>query len=107
MQGEIMRSIRFIFAFMLLGVLFVSGIASAADYNSRFVRNYPPGYNGMWYYAERFFDKPDKSRTEEYRWDKFTARINNIQYPFLPHPYAWNYGDHRSFNLPDYNSNDW
>lgn len=102
-----MRSIWFTIIAILLGLFIFTSIASATDYNSRFVRNYPPGYNGMWYYAERFFDKPPAPRSEEYRWDKFTSRLMNINYPFLPIPYPWDYGNDRTFNLPDYSVNNW
>ncbi len=79
------------------------------DYNSRFVRNYPPGFYGMWYKAEKFVDPglaqaiPD----EGYRWDKFMSKVTDLLYPFHPIPFRWDYGSSRTFNLPDYNSNDW
>jgi len=37
----------------------------------------------------------------------FTSRLMNINYPFLPIPYPWDYGNDRTFNLPDYNVNNW
>ena len=81
----------------------------AGDYEQRFVRNYPPGYYGMWYYAERFFDthRDGKSREEDYRWDKYMSKGLGLHYPFLPVPQAWDYGSQRDFNLPDYSRNDW
>lgn len=106
-RGEIMRSIAFPVIVILAGLLVLSSIAGAADYNSKFVKNYPPGYNGMWYYADRFFDKTPAPRTEEYRFDKFTSKLTNISYPFLPHPFPWDYGNQRTFGLPDYNANTW
>ncbi|MBI5251216.1 MAG: hypothetical protein HY912_17135 [Desulfomonile tiedjei] len=102
-----MRSILSVIIVILAGLLLFSSIAFGADYNSRFVKNYPPGFNGMYYYAERFFDKTPAPRSEEYRWDKFTSRLNNISYPFLPQPYPWDYGNGRTFSLPDYNANNW
>ncbi len=94
-------------ATLILGFLAVS--ASAGDYNSRFVRNYPPGYYGMWYKAERFFElePKDPQAVEQYRWDKFMSRITGVTYPFYPIPFDWDYGTGRTFNLPDYNTNDW
>jgi hypothetical protein len=83
--------------------------ASANDYERRFTRNFPPGYNGMWYYAERFRhadDRQDKTQ-EKYRWDRFMSRVTGMTYPFLPVPYAWDYGTTEKFNLPEYNTNDW
>ncbi len=81
----------------------------AGDYNSRFVRNYPPGFHGMWYEAERFFEKDPQEQEvgELYRWDKYMMKLTGVHYPFLPIPFMWDYGNARTFNLPDYNSNDW
>ena len=92
----------------LIAALWVAW-APAADYNSRFVRNYPPGFNGMWYKAGRFFDPPPtgKSGDEQYRWDKYMSRVVGVTYPFYPTPFDWDYGTGRTFNLPDYNTNDW
>jgi hypothetical protein len=62
----------------------------------------------MWYYADRFADKvPEKKTLENYRWDRFMSREMNISYPFFPIPYEWDYGTGRTFNLPDYNANNW
>jgi hypothetical protein len=79
------------------------------DYNSRFIRNYPPGYHGMWYYAERFFDtyRENTNNKEYYAWDTFMSQLTGVRYPFMPAPYAWDYGTYRKFNLPDYNTNNW
>ncbi len=41
-----MRSIWVTIIAILLGLLLLSSIASATDYNSRFVRNYPPDITG-------------------------------------------------------------
>jgi len=86
-----------------------SGAWAAADYNSRFVRNYPPGYNNMWYKAQRFFENtdPEVPRQERYRWDRFMSRITEVKFPFYPIPYDWEYGTGRTFNLPNSNTNDW
>ncbi|MEJ2716004.1 MAG: hypothetical protein P8182_02525 [Deltaproteobacteria bacterium] len=83
--------------------------SSAWDYNARFIRNYPPGFYGMWYKAERFFEtRTGESVPDElYRWDRYMSRVTGVTYPFLPIPYAWDYGSSRKFNLPDYNTNDW
>ena len=93
-------------ALLVIGSAFPS---SAADYKSRFMRDYPPGYYGMWYYAERFNEtRPnDQTPIETYRWDRYMSRMTNLYYPFLPIPYDWDYGSHRNFNLPEYNTNDW
>jgi hypothetical protein len=114
-----MRSIRYIFLLMTIGILFLAACphSGAGDYDSRFVRNYPPGYHGTWYYAERFW-KPqtgEQESPERSRWDRFMARLTDITnwpnghigYPFNPIPYEWDYGTGRTFNLPNYNSNDW
>jgi len=84
-------------------------ISAAADYDARFMRNYPPGYYGMWYYADRFTEKevPDKVPEELWRWDKYMTRITELQFPFFPIPYDWEYGTGRTFHLPDYNANNW
>jgi hypothetical protein len=82
---------------------------SAQDYEERFVRNYPPGYYGMWYKSERFVDDPTSEKVlgEYYRWDTFMSALTGVVYPFNPAPFDWEYGAGRKFNLPDYNSNDW
>ena len=120
-EDQAMRSIRL----GLLGILTVflllnaSAFSMAGDYNPRFVRNYPPGYHGMWYYAQRFQETdrvPDPLTTEKYRWDRFMSRITDLTFPYFPIPYAWDYGTDRtqpyartdrSFGMPDYNNNDW
>jgi len=108
-----MRSLSFFFIFVLTAaIIFVAASfdsAWAADYDHRFIRNYPPGYYGMYYNAERFFEPvdPTKKRDETYRWDKFMSRVNELRYPFYPIPYDWDYGTNRKFNLPDYNANNW
>jgi hypothetical protein len=106
-----MLSTRFIPVFILAVIFALAGfsVCWSADYNHRFVRNYPPGFNGMWYYADRFVDKvePGRKNPEHYRWDRFMSRTMNIRYPFYPIPYEWEYGTGRTFNLPDYNANDW
>ncbi|HMK34115.1 MAG TPA: hypothetical protein VK463_03535 [Desulfomonilaceae bacterium] len=101
-----MRSILLICVVML--AILVSSSCWAADYESRFVRNYPPGFYGMWYDAQRFFTEliPGQ-RTERYRWDALMSRETNIAFPFYPIPYDWDYGTGRTFSLPDYNANDW
>jgi len=114
-----MRIIRLLFG-IAVGCLLLSVVSYsiAGDYNQRFVRNYPPGFNGMWYYAERFIEpeRTDPMVNERYRWDKFMSRITELSFPFWPIPYDWEYGTTRSdpvygtaraFNLPDYNRNDW
>jgi len=106
-----MRSTPFSTALIAAALLVVATVTSpwAADYDSRFIRNFPPGYYGMWYYAERFNEKVVEDRTpdEGYRWDRYLSRMTDVWYPFLPIPYDWDYGTYRTFNLPDYNSNDW
>jgi hypothetical protein len=79
------------------------------DYNSRFIRNYPPGYHGMWYNAQRFHEtnRENKNREEFYTWDKFMGHLTGVTFPFLPVPHDWDYGTWCKFNLPDYNTNDW
>jgi hypothetical protein len=117
-KGETMRAIFYIAMIVLVAgcALYDSSSAWAApDYNSRFVRNYPPGYNGMWYKAQRFYENtdPDVKRQETYRWDRFMSRITEVTFPFYPIPYDWEYGTDpvyrtgRRFNLPEYNRNDW
>ncbi len=101
----------------LIALLLVLGIglmASSAcwgieDYNDRFVKNYPPGFNSMWYKAQRFYKNldPESRGIEKYRWDKYMSRITNTFYPFFPIPYDWEYGSDRTFNLPNYNANNW
>lgn len=106
-----MRSISILIIAVLVGLFVVSSVtpSSASDYNAKFMRNYPPGYHGMWYKAERFWQPkdPEDPAQERYRWDLFMSRITGVIYPFLPVPYAWDYGTGKKFNLPDYNSNDW
>ncbi len=79
------------------------------DYNDRFVKNFPPGFHGMWYKAERFYKRldPEAIFNERYRWDRFMSRNMNTFFPYYPIPYDWEYGSTRNFNLPDYNTNDW
>ncbi|MFC1834830.1 hypothetical protein ACFL2Q_08865 [Thermodesulfobacteriota bacterium] len=106
-----MRSFLCLMA-LFLACLLATSVTSdswAKDYNARFMRNYPPGYYGMWYYAKRFFEikKEGKQPEEDYRWDKYMTRITGMIYPFYPIPHGWDYGNYRKFNLPDYNSNDW
>jgi len=81
----------------------------AGDYHHRFIRNYPPGYHGMWYNAERFYDtaEPGQKGSESFRWDRYMSKVTELHFPFLPIPFAWDYGTSRKFNLPDYNRNDW
>ena len=81
----------------------------SSDYNPRFARNYPPGFYGMWYYAERFYDKKTEGEVPEelYRWDGYMSRVTNVYFPFKPIPFPWDYGTGRKFNLPNYRSNDW
>ncbi|MGO9122310.1 MAG: hypothetical protein ACLQPD_32450 [Desulfomonilaceae bacterium] len=116
-----MRTIRLGLFTILTSTLFLSvySLSIAGDYNPRFVHNYPPGYYGMWYYAQRFqeTDKPrDPLAIERYRWDRYMGRITELSFPYYPIPYEWDYGTdpnrslihtYRSFNLPDYNTNDW
>jgi hypothetical protein len=93
----------------LFCLIALSPVYGAEDYQDRFVKNYPPGFYGMWYKAERFYRKldPDAPTMEKYRWDRYMSRITNVHFPFLPVPYDWEYGNERTFNLPDYGSNDW
>jgi len=101
-----MRSILLLFIVIL--VILTSSVCQAADYDSRFVRNYPPGYYGMWYDAERFSSEGIPGvKTERYRWDMLMSRETNLTFPFYPIPYDWDYGTGRTFNLPDYNANNW
>jgi hypothetical protein len=106
-----MRSNGYLVAMMLAICLAAcaASVAQAKDYDSRFLKNFPPGYNGMWYYGDRFVfhDNRDDPTQEKYRWDRFMSRSVNIEYPFYPIPYDWEYGAGRTFNLPDYNTNDW
>ena len=112
-----MRLISYFIVGLVVLVLSASSAMNclASDYNSRFIRNYPPGYYGMWYKAERFYKNPEASGQVEgekrpieiYAWDIGMSKLTNLWYPFMPIPYEWDYGTHRSFNLPDYNSNDW
>ena len=107
-----MRSIRLTIMLASLVLIVLTGVlaASAKDYGSRFIRNYPPGYYGMYYNAERFFDLEEeggKKPQERYRWDNFMSRITDVYFPFRPVPYDWEYGNGQTFGLPDYNSNDW
>ncbi len=116
-----MRAIRLSLFVLLIISLFLGSysISKAGDYNQRFVRNYPPGYNGMWYNVQRFQQSEQASdpiAIEKYRWDKYMSRITDLSFPYFPIPYEWDYGTDRSqsliqsdrrFNLPDYNTNDW
>jgi hypothetical protein len=106
-----MRSRPYIVALVLTSLFVVAcvSVSWARDYEPRFVRNYPPGYYGMWYYAERFYEKKNREALppESYRWDRYMSKITDVYFPFLPIPYDWDYGTHRSFNLPDYSTNDW
>ena len=82
----------------------------AQDYQERFVHNYPPGYYGMWYKADRFTDDPLTAKPpgqEPYRWDRYMSSVTGVIYPFNPAPFDWEYGAGRKFNLPDYSANDW
>jgi hypothetical protein len=100
-------------ALCLVGIFVISGFSSAQaqqyQYNQRFIRSYPPGYYGMWYYSEKFREQEaGEERPEEYyRWDNYMSRVTGITYPFTPKPYDWSYGSDRTFNMPDYNTNDW
>jgi hypothetical protein len=110
-EGGVMRSKTLALCIVTAGFLGMFGlpVVQAKDYDSRFIRNFPPGYHGMWYYAERFSyaeDTTDKLQ-EKYRWDKFMSKTTNMQYPFFPVPHSWDYGTTEKFNLPDYNTNDW
>ncbi|MEI7449883.1 MAG: hypothetical protein WCJ75_09670 [Desulfomonile sp.] len=106
-----MHSVMYKSALLAILLFAVNDLSSAwaADHNYRFFRNYPPGYYGMYYYSQRFFEKApvDKKTGDSYRWDKFMSRVTEIEFPFFPIPYEWNYGTDRTFNLPDYNRNDW
>ena len=106
-----MRSRPYIVALVLASLFVVAciSVSWARDYDQRFVRNYPPGYYGMWYYAQRFYEKQDPQNMpqETYRYDKYMSRITDLYFPFYPIPYDWDYGTYRKFNLPDYSTNDW
>ena len=106
-----MRLNRYVFLLIVAGFLMVAwfSCATAAEYESRFIRNFPPGYNGMWYYADKFVHADDRENKtqEKYRWDRFMSRVTGVTYPFYPVPFAWSYGTTEKFNLPDYNTNDW
>lgn len=107
-----MRSNRYSTPLVLAAMLTFAAVsfALAGDYEQRFVRNYPPGYYGMWYNAERFSEKKaadTKTVMERYRWDRFMTRVSGVAYPFYPVPFEWDYGMGRTFGLPDYNKNDW
>ena len=106
-----MRSTLYLFTAILAAVVTISFSAGAwaGDYNARFVRNYPPGYYGMWYKAERFHFKREEGKVpdELYRWDRYMRRVTDLDFPYLPAPFAWDYGTQRTFNLPEYNTNDW
>lgn len=106
-----MRTIHWLPAAICSVVLVMLGITGvfARDYNQRFVRNYPPGYYGMWYNAERFYNttEPGTTPVEAYRWDKFMSKITDVHFPYYPIPYDWEYGSGRTFNLPNDNRNDW
>ena len=110
-KGDTMRPFSCI-AVLVLAICVIAGTVSsswARDYESRFMRNYPPGYYGMWYYAERFSEPQDHQTApeESYRWDRYMSRITGLRFPFLPVPYDWDYGTWQNFNLPHYNTNDW
>jgi hypothetical protein len=106
-----MRVIPYIMALFVVGLLILSfsQVSWAQQYNDRFIRSFPPGYYGMWYYADKFREREPEDETprEYYRWDKYMSRVTGITYPFSPKPYNWTYGSKRTFNLPDYNTNDW
>jgi hypothetical protein len=110
-EGGVMRSKILALCMMMAGLLalFALPAVQAKDYESRFVRAFPPGYYGMWYFAERFtyHDNTTDKLQEKYRWDRFMSRTTGMKYPFFPAPHAWDYGTSEKFNLPDYNSNDW
>jgi len=110
-NGGKMQLKRSIVLVVTLAVMVGAAVSSvwAKDYDSRFIRNYPPGYHGMWYNAERFLETApvDKRFGESYRWDRFMSRVTGLTFPFLPIPYEWDYGTNRTFNLPDYAINDW
>lgn len=106
-----MRLNRYVLLLIVAGILILGGYSqgAAAQYESRFVRNFPPGFNGMWYYAQKFVysdDRQDKTQ-EKYRWDRFMSKVTDMTYPFYPVPFAWDYGNTEGFNLPNYNTNDW
>lgn len=95
-------------------------LAQERDYDRRFVRDYPPGFYSMYWKAERFYEPIDKESRETlttekltpppaelYSWDKRMAQVTGINYPFYPTPFPWDYGTGRTFNLPNYNSNNW
>jgi hypothetical protein len=98
--------------FLLLCSAFV---CDAGDYDPRFVRDYPPGFYGMWWKAERFYEPIDQFArgrnaqppAELYTWDKRMSELTGIKYPFYPTPFPWDYGTGRTFNLPNYHTNDW
>jgi hypothetical protein len=100
---------RIIFITLFLSCAGLSIAQAMDDYNSRFIKNYPPGFHSMWYKAERFYKNqdPDAKTMEKYRWDKYMSRITNTSFPFFPIPYDWEYGRDRTFNLPDFNANNW
>lgn len=107
-----MRSNRYGMALVLTAVIVLTAwsFGAAGDYEQRFVRNYPPGYYGMWYKADRFLEKKPADPikiTERYRWDKFMSRVSGVIYPFSPVPFEWDYATGRTFGLPDYHANDW
>jgi len=110
-KGETMRTISWLFVVIASAVLALASLslAVAGDYNHRFVRNYPPGNHGMWYKAERFYEiqYPGVTPTETYRWDKFMSKVTEVRFPFYPIPYDWEYGNGRTFNLRNDNTNDW
>jgi hypothetical protein len=98
-----------VFIFVLIMMSFGSLIWASEDYFPRYIRNYPPGFNSMWYQAERFHSKIGEipRGSEKYRFDRHMSRVTGLSYPFFPVPYDWDYGTGRTFNLPDYNRNDW
>ena len=110
-KGETMRTISWILAIVATVILVFGSFSSvfARDYNQRFVRNYPPGYYGMWYKAQRFSNifEPGVPQREAYRWDNFMSKVTEVAFPFSPIPYDWEYGNGRTFNLPNTNTNDW
>jgi hypothetical protein len=106
-----MRPICFLLTVLCALVFVISwpGPSAATDYNSRFIHNYPPGFYGMWYKAERFFEKKEKGKIREelYSWDTYMSHLTGTFYPFFPVPFPWDYGTGRRFNLPQYDANDW
>jgi hypothetical protein len=106
-KGVIMRRICLVLA--AVAAIFGSAVTYAGDYDPRFVRNYPPGFHGMWYYAQRFYkeNKIPKLGSEKHHHDRFMSGVTNLIYPFYPIPYDWEYGTGRTFGLPDYNKNCW